>query len=347
MGYKREKEKAEKKFRRVRAAAAIVLACALAGLCVFSAFYPPSTWKYYVRLPEISARGEGELRIHFLDVGQGDCTLLELPDGRSMLIDGGNGSEESTSAILRYLNALEIDRLDFLLLTHSDSDHCGGIAEVLRRKGADRFYAPGIENPAAVGDAYAAFYAALSEAKGTEAIVSRRYLQINSLSEAFPYTLTFLSPYRAGNPESPYDKINSGEYTDADLNDSSAVVWLDYCGTSALFCGDASAEVERRLMSEYRVGLFDDCGVALDDTEILKVSHHGSATGTCEEFVGFLGVETAVISCGANNLYGHPAPEVCSRLAAAGARCFRTDSDGSVVVTVSFGGGYTAEPLSR
>lgn len=100
-------------------------------------------------------------------------------------------------------------------------------------------------------------------------------------------------------------------------------------------------------MSEYRVGLFDDCGVALDDTEILKVSHHGSATGTCEEFVGFLGVETAVISCGANNLYGHPAPEVCSRLAAAGARCFRTDSDGSVVVTVSFGGGYTAEPLSR
>ena len=59
MGYKREKEKAEKKFRRMRAAAAIVLACALAGLCVFSAFYPPSTWKYYVRLPEISARGEG------------------------------------------------------------------------------------------------------------------------------------------------------------------------------------------------------------------------------------------------------------------------------------------------
>lgn len=340
MGYRLEKEKAERKSRRLRTIVCIILIVAIAGLCVFSAFCPPSEWKYYVRLPDIPSRGEGELRIHFLDVGQGDCSIIEFPDGRTMIIDGGNGQEENTSRILRYANALKIDRFDFMLLTHADSDHCGGLEQVLDVKGAGRVYMPDIRDPS-VNDRYAAFYAVLAENGETERGVSHRYLQISSRSEDYPYTLTFLSPYRSGNPGSLYDKINSGDYTDTDMNDSSAVVWLGYAGTGALFCGDISSEVEKRLIGEYELGFFDGYGVALENTEILKVSHHGSGTATDAEFLRFLGVKTSVISCGADNVYGHPSPEVCDRLLASGAELFRTDRDGNVMITVSSDGSYS------
>ena len=148
MSYRDTKEKTARRGRKIKYILLAALVFFAAGLCVFSAFYPASTWKYYVKLPEVAARKEGELKIHFLDVGQGDCTVLEFPDGRSMIIDGGDGTFDNTAAILRYLNALKIKKPDFMLLTHSDSDHCGGLDEVLEVKGAGVVYAPLIEKPA-------------------------------------------------------------------------------------------------------------------------------------------------------------------------------------------------------
>ncbi len=339
MSYKDEREKAEKKNRKVFCVVFALLMFLVSGLCIFSAFYPASTWKYYVRLPETTRRREGELRIHFLDVGQGDCTLLEFPDGRTLLIDGGDGAEEHTSFILRYLNALKIKRPDFLLLTHSDSDHCGGLAEVLRVKGAGRVYAPGIHDKN-INPSYAKFCAALTKS-GAEAVVSRRYLEIRPETDAYPYSLVFLSPYRASLAGGPYDKVNGGDYDDTDVNDTSAVVWLDYGGVSALFCGDATSRVEGTLMRDYKQEFFADWDVKLDSTEILKVSHHGSNSGSGLEFLRFLGVETGVISCGRNNLYGHPDAEVCGNLASVGAAVYRTDRQGTVVVTIAAQGNYS------
>ena len=91
MSYAKEKEKIRRKHRKIKYAVVTILMIAVAGVCIFSWFVPPSSWKYYVSLPDVSKRREGELRIHFLDVGQGDCTLLEFPDGQTMLIDGGDG----------------------------------------------------------------------------------------------------------------------------------------------------------------------------------------------------------------------------------------------------------------
>lgn len=344
MSYRETKEKLDKKSRKIKYVVLAVLIFVAAGLCIFSAFFPADTWKYYVKLPKVSARAEGELRIHFLSVGQGDCTILELPDGKTMMIDGGDGSEENTAAILRYVNALGIKRLDYLLLTHSDSDHCGGLDSVLKIKGANAVFFPGV--PDGVNAEYASFYAALSES-GAKATVSRRYLQIFSDDGEYPYSLTFLWPYRPENPGSPYGGADDGAYTDAELNDTSAVVWLDYFGTSALFCGDASSAVEALLMRDYGLGFFEGYGVELDGTEILKVSHHGSRSATSEEFVRFLGVETSVISCGRGNLYGHPAAEVCDVLSAAGAEIYRTDLDGNVTVAISPGGAYRTETQYR
>lgn len=79
----------------------------------------------------------------------------------------------------------------------------------------------------------------------------------------------------------------------------------------------------------------------MENTQILKVSHHGSGTATDAAFLRFLGVKTSVISCGADNVYGHPSPEVCDRLLASGAELFRTDRDGNVMITVSSDGSYS------
>lgn len=341
MSYGKAKEEADRKRRKIIYILFAVALFLAAGLCVFSAFYPASTWKYYVKLPKLSKRAEGELRIHFLDVGQGDCTLLELPDGRSLIIDGGDGSETHTAAILRYMNALKIKRPDFMLLTHPDSDHSGGMDRILEVKGADTVYIPGIEFPN-VNAEYAAFRASLSKSD-SRSVVSRRYLQILSSDERYPYALTFLAPYREDNPDGIYNKINGGDYTEADLNDSSAVVWLDYSGTSALFCGDATSKAEGEILRDYRLGFFDGYGVKLDSTEILKVSHHGSRYSTNEEFADFLGVKTAVISCGRENPYGHPASEVCDNLTGAGAKIYRTDMSGNVVIAIASDGSYRVE----
>ncbi len=340
MNDRQEKEKAAAKGRKIKAIILAIVVFLMAGLCIFSAFYPASTWKYYVGLPDVSKRKEGELRIHFLDVGQGDCALVEFPDGRTMMIDGGDGKAEHTKTILRYINALKIDTLDFLLLTHSDSDHCGGLAEIMEVKGAKTVYIPEIKD-VNINREYAEFYASVAESDA-RIIYSERYLRIFSEGE-YPYSLVFLSPYRAGNPGgSPYDKVNGGDYTENDLNDTSAVVWLDYFGTSTLFCGDATSRIEETLIRDAELNFFEDYGVRLDSTEILKVSHHGSATGTGEEFVKYLGVETAIISCGKDNLYGHPSAEVCDGLAAAGSKVYRTDQSGNIMISVFPNGSYSA-----
>ena len=134
MGYRAEKEKTERKKKLLKRVLLGILLLCIAGLSIFSAIVPPVTWKYYVNLPKIARRADGELRIHFIDVGQGDCTLVELPDGKTMLIDGGNSKKSTEKKVLRHLNALKINTIDYLIVTHADVDHCGGLNEVVKYK---------------------------------------------------------------------------------------------------------------------------------------------------------------------------------------------------------------------
>ncbi len=330
MGYAAEKKQISRKKKILFWVIGGILFLCFVGLGLFSFFCPLQTWKYYFSLPTVSKRKAGELRIHFLDVGQGDCTLVELPDNKILLIDGGNGSGANDKKIMRYLNALEIERIDYLVLTHADGDHAGGLDTVLKYKTVKNVYYPYLENPS-VNREYAQFYEKLLD-ENCKKFISERYLTISSKKENYPFTLAFLSPYSLE--------------TNADVageNDDSAVLWLEYQGVSAMFLGDASTAVERRLMQADQVDIFEEIGVKLfQNTDVLKVAHHGSADSTSAEFLEYLQVQTAVISVGKDNAYGHPDGEVLTNLLSKGVETFRTDEKGTVILTVK-DGKYTAK----
>jgi len=336
MGYQAEKNRIEKKLRLIKLITLCVVMAAVLGLCIFSAFCPPDTWKYYVRKPKLDKRAEGELRIHFLDVGQGDATLIELPDGKVALIDGGDSRESTAETILRHMNALKIDTVDYLIVTHADADHCGSLARVLQCKKVLNAYLP-IIKPENAGEAYQAFYAQLLEEE-CAMLYGSRAIQIGDSNSEHPYTFSFLYPYSLDATE------ENAEYA-TDNNSESSVLWLDYFGVSALFTGDAPTLTEGMLMRDDEMGALSAYGVDLKSTEILKVAHHGSNESSALEFLQYLQIQTAVISCGRDNIYGHPTSSVVDNLTAVGATTYRTDWHGSVIVTIRPQGEYDVEKL--
>lgn len=334
MGYAAEKQKVNTLRKRIVCIVALVVFVILLTLCIISAFVPTATWKYYFRKPKISNRADGDLRVHFIDVGQGDCTLVELPDGKIMLVDGGDGSGKTENAIMRYLNALKIDTIDYLVVTHADVDHCGALDTVLKHKEVVKVFLP--TSAAEVNAEYAKFYKQLNKT-GCAVQYSSRKIDLGITESKTPYALRFLCPY---------SQDVSGEISDInDHNAQSAVLWLDYHGASVLLTGDAPHEVEEKLMRDEELGVLSALGVQLSDTEILKVAHHGSDSATSEEFLYTLQVKTAVISCGEDNQYGHPSVAVNNALTSVGADVYRTDMQGSIIATLHADGTYEMQAL--
>lgn len=342
MEYPELKDRQKKIKRRRRASLIIVLA--IAAIAVVSFIFPPDTWKYRVGKPKIKTRGDGEVRVHFLSVGQGDCSVIELPDGKTMVIDGGDGAEAHTRYILRYLYALDIKKPDYLVATHTDGDHTGGLAKIVSVKGAGEIFMPYVTYNA--GAAFDEFSAA---AKDEEILCafSRRGLSLSCAEGEFPYELCFISPLDKDTRGGEYKKANEKNGEDGAANDTSAVIYLDYFGSTVLFCGDITADKEKAILREAQEGLImcDKKEITLSGVEILKAAHHGSAGSSCEEFIRSLGVRDAVISVGKNNAYSHPSTEVLGRFERNGANVHRTDYDGTVIATLKPDGTYTIENL--
>lgn len=325
MGYRDQKAKVTNKMQRIKRIALAVGAFLLVGLLIFSFFYPPNSWKYYFDLPKVGKRQTNEMRVHFLDVGQGDCILIELPDGKVMLVDGGGGGAKTEKTVLRYMNALKIDTIDHLLITCTDNDHSGAIGEVARMKKVLNAYLPTTSN--IESGCYAAAYAELSREDCT-LIKTDRTIDL-SQDGAASYTLSFLYPYM--------------EALEEEEDEGSAVFWLDYMGVSFLFTGDATSAVEETLIRDDEYGFFKEKKVELSSTEILKVAHHGSGASSSLPFLNHLNLQTAIISCGKDNAYGHPADAVVDKLQIVGADVYRTDESGHIIVTVKEDGTYFVE----
>ncbi len=335
MGYRGEKEKIEKKIGKVKRIIFCIVALFLIAVSMFSSAYPPDTWKYYFSLPDISARKAGEMRLHFIDVGQGDCTFVELPDGKTMLIDGGTTTQASKLAILRHLKALKVDKIDYLVVSHEDIDHVGGLAEIVKNISFSRAFLPMC---AVTENAdYAAFYAEISKSE-CEIEYSMRKTTLSAGGQ-YPYVLQFLYPYT-------YD-VEQGDTLNMESNERSCVLWLDYQGVSTLFTGDAPAKTENTLIRDSDAGLFDAYNVDLTSTEILKVSHHGSSNATTDLFARYLGVKDAIVSCGVDNDYAHPSKRVQETLSTIKANLHRTDLHGSIIITVSANGAYQVQSLGK
>ena len=235
------------------------------------------------------------LYVHYIDVGQGDCELIEC-GGEYMLIDAGYS--EHGGDVVDYLLDHGIDRVDYLVCSHGDADHCGGFAEVLRYVDAETVF---VSPYGSDGAAYGIFLDRLDREKLEPTVPEMG--QSYSLGGA---SFSFLAPAE-----------NFG-----DSNENSLVLRLEYGKTAFLFTCDVQQLAETALLND---------GATLK-CDVLKVAHHGSYTSTSYRFLYESMPKLAVISCGRNNEYGHPHEEVLSRLKDAGVTVYRTDLEGTVVI---------------
>ena len=235
------------------------------------------------------------LYVHYIDVGQGDSELV-CCNGEYMLIDAGEPG--ASDAVLKYLDDLGIDKLDYLVCTHIHSDHCGGLDAVV-----ENFEVETVFTSPYTGDSasYEIFTDAVYDA-GLELTVPELG-ESYSLGEA---SFSFLGPLE------DYDNTN----------DDSLVIRLEYGDTSFLFTGDMTAKAEKDLIN-------DGANLRCD---VLKVGHHGSSGSSCYQFLYEAQPSIGVISCEKGNSYGHPHEETLSRLHDADVTVFRTDLEGSIVI---------------
>lgn len=247
------------------------------------------------------------LTVRFVDVGQGDGTIVEFPDGKTMLIDAGRDS--TTGAVMNaVLSADGRTQVDWLVATHPDADHIGGLPTVISANSVESVWAPDCNHDT---ETYTRFLQAVAD-KGLSIDAAARG---KTIAAGDNYSIDILWP-------------NAGANFD-DTNDYSAVIKVTYGKTSFLFTGDATKDDLLKA----------DCG----DIDVLKVAHHGSDTGTSSALLAALTPKIAVISYGLDNSYGHPTQAVLDALAASGATVYGTGAQGTITVT-SDGLDVTATP---
>ena len=239
---------------------------------------------------------ETELNVHFLDVGQGDAVLISCDDAY-MLIDAGDN--DKGTLVQNYLNKQGVEHLDYIIGTHPDADHIGGMDVILYKFDCGTVMMPEVTNDTAT---YRDVIDTMKEKgyQNTAPVVGDSY----SLGSA---QFTILGPTD----------------TYEDTNNNSIVLLLTHGDNKFLFVGDAEEKAEEDILAE---------GVSVK-ADVLKVGHHGSRTASSEAFLQAVEPTYAVISCGQDNSYGHPHAETLNTLRSMGVKVFRTDEQGTVTVT--------------
>ena len=237
----------------------------------------------------------GNIEIHFLDVGQGDATLIKCGDA-AMLIDAGEN--DKGTAVWNYLKKQEITKLDYVIGTHPDSDHIGGMDVVIYKFDCDNiFMSPYEKDTRSYDDVIQA-----AKSKNNK-ITCPKPGETYKLGEAI-FTIVA--------PNASYD----------DANNASIGIYLEFGETSYLFTGDAEYKAEEDILaSGYKI-----------DSDVYKAGHHGSRTSSTDEFLDKVTPKYVVVSCGEDNSYGHPHAAILNYCRINKIPLYRTDEQGTIVL---------------
>lgn len=240
-----------------------------------------------------------ELRVSFLDVGQGDSILIESPSGIDLLVDAGK-DRSAVRMLPRVLGPLD-RTIDMVVATHPDADHIGGFPAVLAHYRIETVLLSG----RAADTSQATHLDAAVWDEGARVFFAREGMRLHLGAGVYADVL---------HPEANVAALR-------DTNDASVTLRLVYGDTAFLLTGDAPAWVEERLVREYGTELKSD---------VLKAGHHGSRTSTSEHFLAATDPETVVISAGKDSSYGHPHPEVLEHIQESGAQVLSTIERGTI-----------------
>lgn len=253
------------------------------------------------------------LRITFLDVGQGDAAVVELPDSKIMLIDGGTLEPEAGRLVVApFLWSMGVTKIDYIALSHAHPDHYGGLVYIMDNFEIGEIWTNGRVLPEA-----GALYKKIREKK-----IQGKVLKRGSVLEESDYRIYVLHPYDTFYAESP-----RGAYSVQ--NSDSLVLKIEDAHVSVLFTGDIEKEAEENLIL---------LGPWLK-SNIIKVPHHGARESSSAEFIHAVSPGTAVISAGVDNPFRHPHTETLARYQHAGTGILRTDINGAVTI-ISKGRSY-------
>lgn len=311
----------------------------------------------------------GSLTVHFIDVGQADACIVELPDGRTMLIDAGENNKSTEAKLDEYIAANIPDSdgdaskyyFDFAILTHSDADHIGSMDYVLENYPARIVYRPNEEcknatycsgDPANDGDeANECFWGDSHGSKDTVTYhwaLYRAYESAEKVIVTNPYDDTQNVITSSSDKAHEEYQINfyaplSSDYGESH-NDYSPIIVIDYQGRSIVVSGDAEAQCEAEFVAAARGGEGRYARFADFSADVIKLGHHGSRTSSSEDYLNVMTKSElrseifVIISCGEGNKYNHPHSETLERISVMGFSddyILRTDLLGDIVVSIS------------
>ena len=242
---------------------------------------------------------EDQMKVHYIDVGQGDAILVQV-NNKNLLIDAG--PRESKDKLINYLDKIDIKKLDYVIATHPHEDHIGSMSYVIDKYDVESFYAPKIEHTTKT-------FERMIEA------LSDKNLKINVIKEGT--SSIALGKNTGVSVFSPVDD------TYEQLNNYSPIIKIEFGNNSFLFTGDAEKLVEKQVLEK---------GYDLK-ADVLKLGHHGSTSSTSEKFLKSVNPSICVIEVGKDNDYGHPHKETLELIKKNKVKVYRTDtySDGVVV----------------